>query len=41
MSNEVKEKINVDRVANEKLTDAIRLVQATALMQRVGLTLSL
>ena len=37
MSSEVKEKINADRVANKKLTDAIRLVQATAFDAEGGL----
>ena len=37
MNNKLEEKINVDRVANEKLTDAIRLVQATAFDAESGL----
>ena len=37
MSTELQEKINADRVANKKLTDAIRLVQATAFDAESGL----
>lgn len=37
MISEVKEKINADRVANEKLMDAIRLVQETAFDAESGL----
>lgn len=37
MSTELQEKINADRVANKKLTDAIRLVQATAFEAESGL----
>lgn len=37
MSTELQEKINADRVANKKLTDAIRLVQVTAFEAESGL----